>query len=137
MIGRWLCCVSLLLLLPHGAAFAAEFPDNETVIMAGNISYVSGGIGEDSRERLQAFAAAFNLKLLMAKKSGDYLADIQIVISDVTGKALLQATSEGPIFMANLPDGSYEISATCEGMTQKQRVSVVKGKLGTAHFRWP
>jgi hypothetical protein len=116
---------------------AAENADNETVVMLGNISYVSGGIGEDSRERLKAFASAFNLKLLLAKKSGEYLGDVEVVINDAKGRELIKAVAEGPIFMANLPPGSYEVAATTEGLTQKQRVSVVKGKLGTMHFRWP
>jgi hypothetical protein len=104
---------------------AAENADNETVVMLGNISYVSGGIGEDSRERLKAFASAFNLKLLLAKKSGEYLGDVEVVINDAKGRELIKAVAEGPI------------AATTEGLTQKQRVSVVKGKLGTMHFRWP
>ena len=83
------------------------------------------------------FATAFNLKLLLARKSGEYLGDVEIVISDAKGAEILKATSEGPIFMANLPAGSYEVAATTEGLTQKQRVTVVKGKLGTTHFRWP
>ena len=118
-------------------ASAGEYADTETVTMVGNISYVSGGVGEDSRERLKAFATAFNLKLLLARKSGEYLGDVEIVISDAKGAEILKATSEGPIFMANLPAGSYEVAATTEGLTQKQRVAVVKGKLGTTHFRWP
>jgi hypothetical protein len=120
-----------------GAVFAAESPDTETVVMVGNVSYVSGGVGEESRERLKAFASAFNLKLLLARKSGEYLGDVGVVITDATGAKILTATAEGPIFMANLPAGSYEVAATTEGLTQKQRVAVVKGKLGTLHFRWP
>lgn len=127
----------LLAFMFQGAAFAAESPDTETVVMVGNVSYVSGGIGEESRERLKAFASAFNLKLLLARKSGEYLGDVGVVIADATGAKILTVTAEGPIFMANLPAGTYEVAATTEGQTQKQRVSVVKGKLGTMHFRWP
>jgi len=121
--------------------FAAEaepepLPENETVVV-GDISYVSGGIGEESREQLKAFAAAFNLKLLLAHKSGEYIGNVQIVIVDSQGKEVLKAVSEGPIFMANLPAGRYEVIAATEGLTQKLRATVVKGKLGTLVFRWP
>ena len=124
-----------------GFALAAEsepalLPENETVVV-GDVSYVSGGVGEESREQLNAFAAAFNLKLLLAHKSGAYIGDVQIVIVDGKGKEILKAVAEGPIFMANLPAGRYEVIATTEGLTQKLRATVVKGKLGTLVFRWP
>jgi hypothetical protein len=106
-------------------------------VVVGDVSYVSGGVGEESREQLKAFAAAFNLKLLLAHKSGEYIGDVQIVLVDAKGKEILKAVAEGPIFMANLPAGRYEVIATTEGLTQKLRATVVKGKLGTLVFRWP
>lgn len=132
LLAGWLAVAALV---PH--AVAAENPDNETVVMDGNISYVSGGIGEDSRERLKAFASAFNLKLLLARKSGEYLGDVEVVVNDARGRELIKAVAEGPIFMANLPPGSYEIVATSDGVPLRQRASIVKGQTGTLHFRWP
>lgn len=133
--------VALSLAGLSGLALAAEpeptlLPENETVVV-GDVSYISGGVGEDSREQLKAFASAFNLKLLLAHKSGEYIGDVQIVIVDGQGKEILKALAEGPIFMANLPAGRYEVIATTEGLTQKLRATVVKGKLGTLVFRWP
>lgn len=119
-----------------GGAWAGEDPDNETVTMVGNVSYVSGGVGEDSRERLKAFAAAFNLKLLLAHKSGSYLSDVEVAIADATGRPLIKAVSEGPIFMAKLPAGVYEVAASAAGQTQRQKVTVNDGRLATLHFRW-
>lgn len=133
LLAGWLAAAALV----PSAVVAAENADNETVVMLGNISYVSGGIGEDSRERLKAFASAFNLKLLLARKSGEYLGDVEVVINDAKGRELIKAVAEGPIFMANLPPGSYEVVATSDGVPLRQRASVVKGQLGTLHFRWP
>ena len=119
-----------------GGAWASESPDNETVIMAGNVSYVSGGIGEDSRERMKAFSAAFNLKLLLAYKSGSYMSDVDVVVADAKGKPLIKASSEGPIFMARLPAGAYEVTATAVGQAQRQKVTVTNGRQAVLHFRW-
>jgi len=119
-----------------GGAWASENPDNETVIMAGNVSYVSGGIGEDSRERMKAFSAAFNLKLLLAYKSGSYMSDVDVVVADAKGKPLIKASSEGPIFMARLPAGAYEVTATAVGQAQRQKVTVTNGRQAVLHFRW-
>jgi len=117
-------------------AWASENPDNETVIMAGNVSYVSGGIGEDSRERMKAFSAAFNLKLLLAYKSGSYMSDVDVVVADAKGKQLIKASAEGPIFMAKLPAGAYEVTATAVGQAQRQKVTVTNGRQAVLHFRW-
>ncbi|MFO1345856.1 MAG: hypothetical protein U1E85_06120 [Rhodocyclaceae bacterium] len=119
-----------------GGAWASESPDNETVIMVGNVSYVSGGIGEDSRERMKAFSAAFNLKLLLAYKSGSYMSDVDVVVADAKGKPLIKASSEGPIFMARLPAGAYEVTATAVGQAQRQKVTVTNGRQAVLHFRW-
>ena len=119
-----------------GGAWASESPDNETVIMVGNVSYVSGGIGEDSRERMKAFSAAFNLKLLLAYKSGSYMSDVDVVVADAKGKPLIKASSEGPIFMAKLPAGAYEVTATAVGQAQRQKVTVTNGRQAVLHFRW-
>ena len=37
----------------------------------GGVSHVSGGVGTDSIDRLNALAGDFNLKLVFALKSGD------------------------------------------------------------------
>jgi hypothetical protein len=115
----------------------AETSDRESVVMVGNVSYVSGGIGEDSRERLQSFTKAFNLKLVLAQKAGAYIGDVQVLIAGRDGKPLVQAFAEGPIFMAKLPPGSYDVTTTADGQSQRQKVVVNKGGLSTLHFRWP
>jgi hypothetical protein len=47
---------------------------------AAEVSYISGGIGADMREELLAKEKEYNLKIVVAEKSGDYLAGVQIVI---------------------------------------------------------
>src|SRR5437773_9546525 len=47
---------------------------------AADVTYVTGGVGADSREELQAKESEYNLKSVVAATSGDYLADVKIVI---------------------------------------------------------
>ena len=47
---------------------------------AADVSYISGGIGADMREELLAKEKDYNLKVVVAEKSGDYLAGVLIVI---------------------------------------------------------
>lgn len=119
------------------APLLAQTPERDPVIMVGTVSYVSGGIGDESREHLQSIAASFNLKLVLAATSGEFLADIQVQIFGKDGKPLVQAVSEGPIFMAKLPPGSYRVTATAGGVEREQRVVLGNGQRSTLHFRWP
>lgn len=120
------------LLLPMGNAIGAD----ATVQSTGGISHVSGGIGEDSIAKLESLAKDFNLKLVFALQSGNYVTDVKVVIADAKGKTLLDATSAGPWFLAKLPAGNYQIVATFAGKAVKRSVTVGKAKLQTVDFRW-
>src|ERR1035437_8864579 len=99
------------------------------------ISYVSGGVGTESLDRLSAMSREFNLKLVFAMKSGEFASDVRVVIADAKGKPLLDSTSEGPWFFPRLPAGNYQIAATFAGKTINQRTAIEGKKLRTIDFR--
>ena len=103
---------------------------------AGGVSYVSGGVGTDSIDRLNSLASDFNLKLVFALKSGEYVSGVRVAIADAAGKTLLDTTSEGPWFLTKLPVGNYQIVATFAGNAVKRQVAVGAAKLRTIDFRW-
>ncbi len=103
---------------------------------AGGVSYVSGGIGTDSIDRLNSLASEFNLKLVFALKSGDYVSGVKVTIVDAAGKTLLETTSEGPWLLTRLPAGNYQVTATFTGMAEKRTVTVGAEQLKTVDFRW-
>lgn len=90
----------------------------------------------ESRDRLDTIARDFNLKLVFAAASGEYVSGVRVVIADAAGKTLLDATSEGPWFLARLPAASYQIVATSTGKAQKRQIAVGAAKLTTIDFRW-
>lgn len=108
----------------------------EVLRTAGGVSYVSGGIGTGSIDRLTSLAGDFNLKLVFALTSGAYVSDVRVAIADATGKTLLDATSDGPWFLTRLPAGNYQIVATFAGNTVQRQVAVGAAKLRTVDFRW-
>lgn len=128
--------VALLLgsamLLPMSNVHCAD----ATVQTTGGISHVSGGIGDDSIAKLGSLAKDFNLKMVFALQSGNYITDVKVVIADTKGKTLLDATSAGPWFFVKLPAGTYQIVATFEGKAVKRSVTAGKAKLQTVDFRW-
>ena len=107
-----------------------------TVQTSGGVSYVSGGVGDSSISKLESLAKDFNLKLVFALQSGNYVSDVKVVIADAKGKTLVDATSAGPWFLVKLPAGSYQIVATFAGKDVKRPITLGTAKLQTVDFRW-
>jgi hypothetical protein len=101
------------------------------------ITYVSGGITLDEREALAAKYKGYNLKLMFAAKSGEYVADIKVAISDSKGKKVLVADSDGPWLFTNLPAGKYTVTAAMMGKEKQNKLNIRKGqKQITLGFYW-
>jgi hypothetical protein len=94
---------------------AAGSPTVTVVDEVSGIRYLSGGISLEDRQQLEQEAGDFDLKLVFAEPNGDYLADVPVVIEDRHGNAILQATSQGPWFYAELPRGRYTVAIPGEG----------------------
>lgn len=124
--------LGFVLLLSAGNAHSAD----AKVQTSGSVNYISGGVGDDSIAKLESLAKDFNLKLVFALQSGNYVSDVKVVIADGKRKTLVDATSAGPWFLVKLPAGKYQIDATFEGKAVKRSVTVGKAKLQTVDFRW-
>ena len=111
--------------------------NSDAIVQApGGVSYVSGGVGAESTERLSLLARDFNLKLVFALKAGDYVSGVKVTIADAAGKTLLDTMSEGPWLLAKLPAGKYQVVATFAGRAEKRTIAVGAEKLKTVDFRW-
>lgn len=131
--GHGLAAAALCCLMLSAPALAAD----ETVVRSGNgISYVSGGVGDDSMERLGAITGQFNLKLVFALKSGSYLSGVDVSIMDAAGKTLLAVTADGPLLLVSLPKGRYRIVATVADTPVRREVVIGTAPLKTVDFRW-
>lgn len=103
---------------------------------AGAIPHQSSGIGDD--DPLASMTGDFNLQLVFATQgSGEYLADVGVLIADAKGHTLLDETSAGPLFFVKLPAGSYRISADVNGTPLRKSVSVSDRKRQDLYFYWP
>ena len=111
--------------------------DAEAVIQGpGGLAYVAGGVGDESRARIQAMSGDFNLKLVFAMDSGAFLSDVRVSIADAAGHSLLDTRSGGPWFLASLPAGHYLIAATYSGEAMKREITLDAGTPRTIDFRW-
>ncbi|MGE5386327.1 MAG: carboxypeptidase-like regulatory domain-containing protein [Betaproteobacteria bacterium] len=100
------------------------------------IPYLSGGVGDGERQQLEAVSKDYNLKLILAERSGSYIAQVDVNIVDAKGSTVLEAQSVGPFFLAKLPPGNYRVTATYGGKVLRQRIAVPSRGLQTREFYW-
>lgn len=108
---------------PAPAPWAAPAP-SATPASAG-IPYVSGGVGYDERERMEAVKSQYNLRLLFALSgTGSYLSGVKVRLQDSRGASLIDTTANGPWFFAQLPPGAYVLSLDHEGQVQQRNLRI-------------
>ena len=125
------------ILLGSASLVSVSHADNTAIVnKSGNVSYVSGGVGTESLDQLGSMAREFNLKLVFALNSGEFLSDVRVLIKDAKGKTILEALSEGPWFLTRLPAGNYQVVATLAGKAEKRQIAVAAATQKTIDFRW-
>ncbi len=103
----------------------------------GEVTFVTGGVGIDERNALDASRSNYNLSLLFSVQgTGNYLSDVKIRITDLKGNVFLETVSDGPKLFAKLPPGRYIVIADLNGETYHKTVSI-RGKQNTSlYFSW-
>ncbi len=101
----------------------------------GNISYVSGGIGRDESNALEAVQKNYNFRITSADKSGHFYGNTRILVTDSQGASVLDVVG-GPLIYANLPNGRYTVEGSSEGQSKKQAFTISGKKPVTIHFSW-
>ena len=121
--------VSLLIisLLPFSLA-AQDIP---------TVPYISGGIGANDPLRVkEPDPNYFTLKLTTALTTGNYLADVEIIIYDTSGDPVIHATTEGPFFYAHLAPGNYQLQASYDGVMKEQALRIPTTGRREVVLRW-
>ena len=99
-------------------------------------SLVSGGVGFDEMAKIQSVAGQYNVKAIFALKSGKYLADIPVTVTDAKGATVIDTVAVGPWLLAKLAPGTYRIAATFDGRTLTIPVAVPATGNREVVFRW-
>jgi hypothetical protein len=118
--------------LPHKAA-----PDE--------VCYISGGISSDEVSQFKSRAKEYLLEIVFVQKADpqengrieEYLAEVQLQIKDSKGNVVVDVTTEGPFFLADLPFGSYQITAEHDGVIKNNVVKIAAKKHQRIVFLWP
>lgn len=114
------------LALPGLPVLAAELGDaakqNTVSPPQAEVSWMSGGIGDDARDEMRKAAAAYSVHLVFSDREGAYLAGIPFKVSKLNGRELYSGVSAGPLLYLKLPPGSYLIAAQFDGVWHNKRI---------------
>ena len=126
VLAAILCLVLSPLLFPQGKGPEIRKTDD-------GISYVSAGVGKESRENLPPFP----LKLVFSTKTSRYLANIETEIVPARGGKPARIQSIGPWLLVDLPPGKYTVKArTPKGQEVVKSFEIVKGRTTKLNLVW-
>ena len=92
------------------------------------ITYVSGGISDEEVEQLKSNENTFNLRLQITGLHAEYVSDVNVVLKDAGGKALVSVSDAGPYLYFQVPAGSYSADVSAHGTTKTLALKVEEGK---------
>ncbi|PPD13239.1 MAG: hypothetical protein CTY26_00010 [Methylophilus sp.] len=120
MLKQWSLTTALVMTL---FSSAASFADEVAVQQdAHGIDYVTGGIGSEEVEAMEAFKKQFNLYFLFSEgKVGRVIDDINISITDSKNQTVFALEHAAPRLLLNLPSGKYQAIASYLGSEQRYR----------------
>lgn len=109
--------------------------------MTNGIEYMSGGISSDEADLMRSIEPRWPATFEFAIKDGrrsDFAADVVVTVRNASGEAVLsKVVAEGPVMVARLDPGHYEVEATLAGQTLKQPLDIRFGSPSRALFLWP
>lgn len=103
----------------------------------GDVTFVSGGVGGDERNAMQAIRGDFNLSLLFTVQgTGEYLSAVKVNITDKKGNTFLDTVSDGPMLLVSLKPGHYTVNAEVDGKIVHKNALIVSNKRTSLSFIW-
>jgi hypothetical protein len=101
--------------------------------------YLNGGIGTEQADRMRAMSADFPVQMTFAERnqgSDEFVADVHLRVTDSSGRTVIELPSQGPIFLLQVPPGSYTVEAEHGGEVKMQRFDVAAGRHDRLGFEW-
>lgn len=127
-----LMSATILTLAGTPAVFAAAPLPPMHTMESGEISYISGGVGETERDTLIERSGEYRLLVSFASsRHGAYLSGVDVTLTGSGSHASsIDLTTAGPLLLMSLPAGDYKLTASLPGWQSVQRhVEIRPGSL--------
>jgi hypothetical protein len=118
------------------AAFAQSAPES---LRASGIDYLNGGIGTEEADRMRQMGAEYPVQMTFAERNqgqDEFVADVHLRVIDSRGDTLVDLPNQGPIFLLQVPPGSYTVEAERQGDVKTRRIEVAPGRHDRLGFEW-
>lgn len=105
----------------------------------GEVTYISGGVGQAEADAIKHVAKYYPLELeflLKAKPKDEYLSAVNVRIKDAQDKMVLNIKADGPFLLAKMPAGKYTVSAEREGKVEHRQIEIAAKEHRRVVFEW-
>jgi hypothetical protein len=136
MLAAAIAVSGLTFALNAMATPASHLPATHT---QGEITYLSGGIGQTEADAIKHVARHYPLELEFlhkAKPKDEYLADVKVQIKDAHDRMVLDVTADGPFLLAKMPAGKYAVSAERNGKVEHREIEIGAKEHRRVVFEW-
>lgn len=130
----------LIAAVAAAGALSGAWAQLPAVKSAGEVRYLSGGVGDDEELEIRRAAGDFGVlveftEVERGSNHGKWSADIDVTVR-AGNQVVLSTRTEGPLLLVRLAPGSYSIEANRRGASQTKRLEVRPGRLVRERFFW-
>ena len=114
----------------------AELPEIES---RSNLSCMMGGVGLDESQSMREEAKKWPLSVEFSEhmdKTDAWISGARLTIINNSGKIIFDEPCNGPMFLAKLAPGKYQLIASYQGVSKKKTIDIQEGKSLKESFNW-
>lgn len=133
----FLVCLAIAAVIAWAAARADDevaLPDDQPTTING-VEVACTGVGDEARDDPRW--RAFPVRIEFAGGEAQYLADLDIRITDASGAELVRARCNAPWFLADLAPGKYTVTGTFQGLTKTAKFTAPQSGQARVIVRFP
>ena len=104
-----------------------------------NLSCMMGGVGLDESQSMREEAKKWPLAIEFSEhidKTDAWISGTRLVIINKNGKTIFDESCNGPMFLAKLTPGKYQLIASYQGVSKKKTIEIKEGKSLKESFNW-
>lgn len=131
--GSAIALASLVWAAPVGAQTFFTVANNPA--QSGGVQYAAGGVGLDARTEMERLAASHNVLVKFAVAGGEFVVPDSVSVRK-GNMDVLNLSDSGPLLYMSLPNGTYTVAATYQGMVRSRAVNVA-GRTPEVVITWP
>jgi hypothetical protein len=136
MIATAIAVSGLTLALDAIGAPASDVPATHR---QGEVTYITGGVGQTEADAIKHVAKNYPLELEFlrrAKPKDESLSDVKVRVKDAHDRMVLNVTADGPFLLAKMPAGKYTVSAERDGKVEQRVIEIAAKEHRRIVFEW-